>query len=112
MEDLCDQAEPQGLHRLSFAAATTVAGQPHWSAAQVPASRLRRELNFRNVRDQPLLSAGAESAEVKVGWQRPDAFLAAGFVNSGLALHPLRLAQEIEDVAVEDGHQCPDERVT
>ena len=42
MKDLGDQADPQGLHRLSFATATDVAGLACWSAAQVPSSHLQR----------------------------------------------------------------------
>jgi len=52
MEDLRDQENPQALHRLSIAKATRVAGLACLSAAQVPTSRLRRELNFRNVPDR------------------------------------------------------------
>jgi hypothetical protein len=77
MKDLCDQADPQGLHRLSFATATDVAGLACWSAAQVPPSRLRRELNLRNLRMGSLPGGGAETAGLEIRSPGRSAFLAA-----------------------------------
>jgi hypothetical protein len=50
MKDLGDEADSQGLHRLSLATAMTIAGLQRLSALAMPTLRLRQEFNVRNVR--------------------------------------------------------------
>jgi hypothetical protein len=85
MKDLGDQADPRRLHRLSVATATTAVGLAYWSAAPVPASGLRREVNFRNVQGCRCATLPARATHAKQEVQRADAVLAVDVAISGMS---------------------------